>query len=352
MVDYHRSSREPYPTPSTASILYPLVRDFPGRVEAWFYRSPKLSGLKELVVPRRWDEGYGTWHSKIYGGDEEVIISGCVYRDHSSRISLARRLTSLDRVLSANLSKDYFSTRQDRYFHFRNSLHLTTYLANLLRLYTAYSYILLPTSSAPHSAPSNFFSLWSSKLRRAKTPEAQPWVLHWPNTTIDPRGFHEHAQATLTAFQHSWARRTRNWEGRRVDADTSVWPVLQAGVLGITEEERGMAAVWKAVEGLAEEQARGRHDEEETRDRPLVDLTSGYFSLYGPYKKAVIKSKADVRIIAAAPKVCFRPSNLSPRPNWSSDSLCFPPLVVERLSWIEGHFGPDPRGLHDARERI
>jgi len=78
LVDYHRSSREPYPTPSTASILYPLVRDFPGRVEAWFYRSPKLSGLMELVVPRRWDEGYGTWHSKIYGGDEEVIISGFV----------------------------------------------------------------------------------------------------------------------------------------------------------------------------------------------------------------------------------------------------------------------------------
>lgn len=66
-----------------------------------------------------------------------------------------------------------------------------------------------------------------------------------------------------------------------------------------------MAAVWKAVEGLAEEQARGRH-EEETRERPLVDLTSGYFSLYGPYKKAVIKSKADVRIIAAAPKVRTR----------------------------------------------
>lgn len=76
LLDYHRSSREPYPTPSTASILYPLVRDFPGRVEAWFYRSPKLSGLAELVVPRRWDEGFGTWHSKIYASDEEVIISG------------------------------------------------------------------------------------------------------------------------------------------------------------------------------------------------------------------------------------------------------------------------------------
>jgi CDP-diacylglycerol--glycerol-3-phosphate 3-phosphatidyltransferase len=243
---------------------------------------------------------------------------------------------------SANLSKDYFSTRQDRYFHFRNSLHLTTYLANLLRLYTAYSYILLPTASAPHSAPSNLLSLISSKFRRGKTPEAQPWVLHWPNTTIDPRGFHEHAHATLSAFQQSWARRTRNWEGRRVDADTSVWPVLQAGVLGITEEERGMAAVWQAVEGLAEEQARGRH-EEDTRERPLVDLTSGYFSLYGPYKKAVIKSKADVRIIAAAPKVSLcRDPVFSLNPSSNPRCALPPSLAVKWLPRVERHFGLDP----------
>lgn len=91
-----------------------------------------------------------------------------------------------------------------------------------------------------------------------------------------------------------------------MDADTSVWPVLQAGVLGITEEERGMEAVWTAVEDLAKEQ-QGRATEIEDRHRPLVDLTSGYFSLFGPYKKAVIKSKADIRIIAAAPKVRPRP---------------------------------------------
>jgi CDP-diacylglycerol--glycerol-3-phosphate 3-phosphatidyltransferase len=30
----------------------------------------------ELLVPRRFDEGFGTWHSKVYAGDEEVIISG------------------------------------------------------------------------------------------------------------------------------------------------------------------------------------------------------------------------------------------------------------------------------------
>lgn len=75
LLDHNRCTREQWPAKSTASVLYPLVRDFPGRAEAWFYRSPKLSGLMEWLVPRRFDEGWGTWHAKIYGGDEEVIIS-------------------------------------------------------------------------------------------------------------------------------------------------------------------------------------------------------------------------------------------------------------------------------------
>ena len=28
------------------------------------------------IVPRRFDEGWGTWHAKIYGVDDETMISG------------------------------------------------------------------------------------------------------------------------------------------------------------------------------------------------------------------------------------------------------------------------------------
>jgi CDP-diacylglycerol--glycerol-3-phosphate 3-phosphatidyltransferase len=30
----------------------------------------------EKIVPERFDEGWGTWHAKWYGVDDEVIISG------------------------------------------------------------------------------------------------------------------------------------------------------------------------------------------------------------------------------------------------------------------------------------
>jgi CDP-diacylglycerol--glycerol-3-phosphate 3-phosphatidyltransferase len=30
----------------------------------------------ERIVPERFDEGWGTWHGKWYGVDDEVILSG------------------------------------------------------------------------------------------------------------------------------------------------------------------------------------------------------------------------------------------------------------------------------------
>jgi CDP-diacylglycerol--glycerol-3-phosphate 3-phosphatidyltransferase len=80
---------------------------------------------------------------------------------------------------------------------------------------------------------------------------------------------------------------------RRVDVDTYFWPVIQAGVLGIKEEEAALGKVWEAV--------RSAHATED--ERVSVDLTSGYFGLYKAYKRAVIDSPAPFRVIAASPKV-------------------------------------------------
>jgi hypothetical protein len=33
------------------------------------------------IVPPRFNEGWGTWHAKIYGSDDEVMISGSVIQN-------------------------------------------------------------------------------------------------------------------------------------------------------------------------------------------------------------------------------------------------------------------------------
>ena len=75
-LDYFRSTR---PGPgNTAVTLSPLLRAFPDRVKVSLYRSPTLRGLLARIIPRRWDEGWGTWHAKIYGADDELLLTGYV----------------------------------------------------------------------------------------------------------------------------------------------------------------------------------------------------------------------------------------------------------------------------------
>lgn len=79
ILDYHRGTRltpAPDKPASTAHLLLPLIEEFGDRVEVWLYRSPKLRGVMERIVPERFDEGWGTWHGKWYGVDDEVILSG------------------------------------------------------------------------------------------------------------------------------------------------------------------------------------------------------------------------------------------------------------------------------------
>src|SRR4051794_24191136 len=77
VLDLNRSTR-PGPPPSTADILLPLLSAFPDRVHISLFRSPKLRGLMADIVPPRFNEGWGTWHAKIYGADDNVMISGYV----------------------------------------------------------------------------------------------------------------------------------------------------------------------------------------------------------------------------------------------------------------------------------
>ena len=95
MVDGLRGTRET-PLPCSASLLATLVRDHDDRVDIRCYKTPRIFGLKESLIPKRFNEGLGLQHMKIYGFDDQVILSG------------------------ANLSTDYFTNRQDRYYCFRS----------------------------------------------------------------------------------------------------------------------------------------------------------------------------------------------------------------------------------------
>lgn len=78
LTDSLRGTREA-PNPSCASLLAPLVSEFgPERVEIRMYHTPNLTGLRKKYIPQRINEGWGLQHMKLYGVDDEIILSGYV----------------------------------------------------------------------------------------------------------------------------------------------------------------------------------------------------------------------------------------------------------------------------------
>lgn len=250
MLDYNRSTRlGSSPPRSTVHMLLPLLEEFGDRAEVWLYRPPTLRGLLERIVPPRYNEGWGTWHAKYYCADDSAIITG------------------------ANLARSYFTNRQDRYVRLASPA-FQSYLGSLTRLLTDYSY-RVTLGRAPAEAQ-----------RVVPLPDSGARLV-WRERSLPPRHWGAHAHATLSAFQQAWRASNAVRTAQDSRADTFFWPVLQAGYLGVREEEAAMDHVWRTIRASPD---------------VSVDLTSGYFGLYSAYKRAVLDSPAPVSIIAAAPE--------------------------------------------------
>lgn len=164
LTDALRGTREA-PQPSCASLLAPLVDEFgPDRVDIRMYHTPNLTGLRKKYIPKRINEGWGLQHMKLYGFDDEILLSG------------------------ANLSLDYFTNRQDRY-HLFSSRELTDFFWGLHSAVSSLSFRIQPSPSeagfekvwpatnaapSPLDRPKEFVSQATSKLQQIILPSQTP----------------------------------------------------------------------------------------------------------------------------------------------------------------------------------
>ena len=123
LTDALRGTRES-PSASCASLLAPLITNHGSRVKIAMFHTPNLKGWKKKYIPKRLNEGWGLQHMKLYGFDDEIMLSG------------------------ANLSDDYFSNRLDRY-HLFSSKELTDYYAKIHDAVCELSYDLHPAPELP-----------------------------------------------------------------------------------------------------------------------------------------------------------------------------------------------------------
>ncbi|KAF8646207.1 hypothetical protein AX16_007349 [Volvariella volvacea WC 439] len=258
-LDFNRSTR-PGPT-STAKLLLPLLQKYPDRVQVSMFRSPSLRGLMAKAVPPRFNEGWGTWHAKIYGVDDQVIISG------------------------ANLNKSYFTDRQDRYLHFNTHPQLAQYCFDFLGTVSTFSFRLLPSSKSSSQLPPHSF-------------RHEDYVLEWTDPSVHPHNIHAKAHAALSSFQKSHHQSTKSvWEGSSSDSEqVALVPIIQAGQFNIREEEDTLSLLFREL------QKQGTISTN-FQERPLIDLTSGYFGLYKAYQDLILSSPdVDCRVVVASPQ--------------------------------------------------
>ncbi|EGG10378.1 uncharacterized protein MELLADRAFT_103410 [Melampsora larici-populina 98AG31] len=255
VVDCLRSTRED-PQPSSGSILASLKTEFPNQVEIALFHTSELFGWRKSWIPRRFDEGWGLQHMKVYGVDDHLIMSG------------------------ANLSHDYFTNRMDRYIKISNHSLLADYFHELCKTTAQLSYTI-----DPNSTPTNLSFSWP-KNHDLQRPD--------------------HSKLTSTKFKttghHKYQSLTQKWKTLTSDStafdsqDSKVYifPVLQIGPFEIRQETRLVVPELIRLANTLETLTDGC--------KVRLDWTSGYFSILRDYKRMLLESNLNVSITSASPE--------------------------------------------------
>ncbi|EPS37622.1 hypothetical protein H072_8679 [Dactylellina haptotyla CBS 200.50] len=247
LTDALRGTREA-PDVCAATLLVPLVKEFgEDRVELRMFHTPNLKGLKKVIIPKRLNEGWGLQHMKLYGFDDEIILSG------------------------ANLSKDYFTNRQDRYHLFSNK-SLTEYYAKIHDAVCNLSFKVQPNDKIEN----RFELVW---------PLSNPA----PSPMKDASAFKVAASALITPLLQP-----KSLPAPR-KSKTVVYPIGQFTPLMTKDqnnstEHRGVLNVLRTL------------SHEDFADSSWT-FTAGYFNMHRDLKKLLLASQSKTgTVITAAPE--------------------------------------------------
>ncbi|KAK5120010.1 hypothetical protein LTR85_007086 [Meristemomyces frigidus] len=246
LTDALRGTREA-PEPSCASLLASLIRDFGSeRVEVRMFHTPNLTGIRKAILPKRINEGWGLQHMKLYGVDDEIIMSG------------------------ANLSDDYFTNRQDRYHVFK-SKDITDYFYRVYRTTCDLSYRVLPSDR-----------------------EASGFVLEWPEKNVQPAPLSDPSGyiASTTKALQPLVKGLPSSPVSEKTSDTHVYPLLQLTPLLKPDSSTELPALTGILRKLGTPEFAGSK----------WMFTAGYFNMTAEVRQLLLDSKpASATVVAASP---------------------------------------------------
>jgi CDP-diacylglycerol--glycerol-3-phosphate 3-phosphatidyltransferase len=208
------------------------------------FHTPNLTGIRKSVVPKRINEGWGLQHMKLYGFDDELIMSG------------------------ANLSQDYFTNRQDRYHVFK-SKQLTDFFWKIHSSVCSLSFNILPS------------------------PEIAGYTISWPSSNpapspLDsPNDFRKGATAVLAPLLYSKPEKDLS-----ASNETIVYPVLQFTPLLRPDTSTELPILTSILTQLASPALSGSS----------WTFTAGYFNMTPSFRRLLLATNpAQGTVIAASP---------------------------------------------------
>ncbi|CAH8637046.1 unnamed protein product [Heterobilharzia americana] len=139
------------PIPHSSSHFLSHLTALPD-VSVLLYSHPSPYKWIRYFLPNRWNEIFGVQHIKAYVFDDSVIMSG------------------------ANLSHEYFTTRQDRTWLFKNVPSLANFYVDLIHVISKFCYSVCPDGNL--IANSNDIASASSSIFRQKLHNALVNFLH------------------------------------------------------------------------------------------------------------------------------------------------------------------------------
>ncbi|THW77577.1 hypothetical protein D6D19_02142 [Aureobasidium pullulans] len=246
LTDSLRGTRET-PKASCATLLAALIDEFgPDRVEVRMYHTPNLTGIRKSIIPKRINEGWGLQHMKLYGIDDEIIMSG------------------------ANLSSDYFTNRQDRY-HLISSKRITDYFSKVHETVCSISYRVVPNASAPGG-----------------------FNLDWPTTNAHPAPLNEPKEfiTQATKLLAPLLKPAATTSLQTSQTDTQIYPLLQLTPLLKPDTSTELPALTTILKALATPAFAGSK----------WTFTAGYFNMTPWLRDLLLASNpSSANVIAASP---------------------------------------------------
>ncbi|WBW73543.1 CDP-diacylglycerol-glycerol-3-phosphate3-phosphatidyltransferase Pgs1 [Schizosaccharomyces osmophilus] len=277
LADQLRSTRE-FPANSSASLLTKLTEEFPERCEIKLYHTPNLRGLKKRIVPKRFNEGWGLQHMKIYGADDSLIISG------------------------ANLSRDYFTNRKDRYYLFHDS-NLSDFFFHVHKTFAGLSFDCLPSnrellSTTAESLPCRFRLEWNNDVPNPLTnltgfiKEASNRLQHLLSRSQDHTSERDYTRPLTSAYGTSVTENDQNVnkpiENNSCERTAIVYPLFQC-----------MPVLTDQVQST-EDKVLDLLGNTIMNEKVEWTLTAGYFNVYPELRRQLLKSKGPGEAIVAS----------------------------------------------------